>query len=279
MDDFLLLCKRFGQLEDLVQGGGGNISVKLSNTHSVIKSSGYALSDVTRDKGFTIFNHAEVAPWLPLTASVVSGPPPSMETHFHVFLRKYVVHLHPTAMLPFLCRANAPECVPYSKPGPDLASEIRERWRGESVIFLKNHGIIVTGDTLAAVLEECANVYDTYRSPAYISLKAFWSVQNEFPDEYVYKVSLAETRAYLPVLRAHNIRNLTPDIALFLRDSVHIDGDHLFIHARTKQKCLAALEILRSYCEVAESCETALNELQVAAVLTCPSEKHRLAIP
>jgi rhamnose utilization protein RhaD (predicted bifunctional aldolase and dehydrogenase) len=278
MDEFLLLCQRFGQLEDLVQAGGGNISMKLSDTHSVIKSSGYALSDVTREKGFTIFSHRDVHSDRPLTDCVVSGSAPSMETYFHVFLYKYVVHLHPTTLLPFLCSKDSEGCVPYLKPGPELAEGIRSTWKGEHVILLQNHGVIVTGDTLEDVFAMFVGMYEAYRLPQYISLPDFWKVQDDFANEYVYKVSLAETRAYLPVLRKYNIRTLTPDIALFLRNSVHIEGDHLFLHAPTKQKCLANLEVLRSYCEVVEQCDVALTELQVVKVVMCPTEKKRLAM-
>jgi rhamnose utilization protein RhaD (predicted bifunctional aldolase and dehydrogenase) len=277
MDDFLLLCRRFGQLEDLAQGGGGNISVKLSDTHSVIKSSGYALSEVTREKGSTFFSHVDISPDRPLADCVVSGPLPSMETYFHVFLRKYVVHLHPTTMLPYLCSAKAVG-IPYLKPGPELADGIRKVWKGEPVILLQNHGVIFTSNDLEELMSLATSVYETYRQPQYISLSQFWKIQDEFASEYVYKVSLAETRAYLPILRAHNIRNLTPDVALFLRTSVHIEEDHLFLHAPTKQKCLAILEVLRSYCEVVEQCEVALTELQVVKVLMCPTEKKRLAM-
>ncbi len=281
MDDFLLLCRRFGQLEDLVQGGGGNISVKLSDTHSVIKSSGYALSDVTREKGFTFFSHVDVHPDKPLAECVVSGPPPSMETYFHVFLDKYVVHLHPTTMLPDLCSTKLEEevFVPYLKPGPELAEGVRQVWKkGYAVIFLQNHGVIFTSNSLESILSIATGVYETMRLPQYISLEDFWKIQDEFAPDYVYKVSLAETRAYLPVLRKHNIRNLTPDIALFLRNSVHIEEDHLFLHAPTKQKCLAILEVLRSYCEVVDQCETSLTEHQLVKVLMCPTEKKRLAM-
>ena len=279
MDEFLLLCRRFGQLEDLVQAGGGNISVKLSDTHSVIKSSGYSLSEVMRDKGYTVFSHKDVTFDTPLAECVVSGSAPSMETYFHVFLYKYVVHVHPTTMLPFLCSKDPKGCIPYLKPGPELAKGIQDVWKGERVILLQNHGVIVTANTLEDVFATFVNMYENYRLSQYISLPDFWKLQDEFANEYVYKVSLAETHIYLPVLRKHNIRNLTPDVALFLRNSVHIEGEHLFLHAATKQKCFSILEVLRSYCEVVDQCDVALTELQVAKVLMCPTEKKRFAMP
>jgi rhamnose utilization protein RhaD (predicted bifunctional aldolase and dehydrogenase) len=277
MDDFVLLCRRLGQLEELAQAGGGNISVKLSDTLSVIKSSGVSLSDVTRDKGYTLYDHASLAANLdvPLSSVVITGPAPSLETYFHCFLKRITVHLHPTAMLPFLCKKDVPHAVPYRKPGLELAKEIRTSWSGGSVLLLQNHGLIVTGDTVDEVLDLCARTYDLYRTDKYVPLKQFWAMQDEFPDSYVYTVCPAETAAYMPILRKRNVRNLTPDIALFLHNAVHIDGPYLFIVGPSKAKCLSILEVLRSYCEVVEECETALAEMDVADILYWPAEVRR----
>ena len=277
MEDFLVLCRRLGQLEELAQAGGGNISVKISDTISIIKSSGVALSDVTKEKGYTVYDHATLARNLdlPLEAVTITGSAPSLETYFHCFLKRIVVHLHPTAMLPSLCRADVPDAVPYRKPGAVLAKQIRSSWVDSPVILLQNHGLIVTADTVPEVLELCARTYEIYRTPRYVPLKTFWKMQDEFPTSYVYKVCPAETDAYLPILRKRNVRNLTPDIALFLHNAVHVEDDYLFIVGHTKTKCLAILEVLRSYCEVTDTCETALREMDVAEILYWPAELKR----
>lgn len=277
MEDFLLLCRRLGQLEELAQAGGGNISVKVSDTISVIKSSGVALSDVTKDKGFTFYDHVKLAKDLdvPLESVVITGPPASLETYFHCFLDRIVVHLHPTSMLSTLCRKGVPTIVPYRKPGVELAKEIRKSWMGGRVILLQNHGLILTGGTVPEVLELCARTYELYRTERYVPLKTFWAMQDEFPDSYVYRVCPAETAVYLPILRKRNVRNLTPDIAVFLHNAVHIVDDFLFLVGPTKAKCLAILEVLRSYCEVVEDCETALCEMDVAELLHWPAELRR----
>jgi rhamnose utilization protein RhaD (predicted bifunctional aldolase and dehydrogenase) len=277
MDDFVLLCRRLGQLEELAQAGGGNISVKLSETVSVIKSSGVSLSDVTRDKGYTLYDHAKLSADLdvPLSSVVITGPAPSLETYFHCLLKRITVHLHPTAMLPFLCKKDVSHAVPYRKPGVDLAKEIRTAWSGGPVLLLQNHGLIVTGDTVDEVLDLCARTYDLYRTERYVPLKQFWAMQDEFRDSYVYKVCPAETAAYMPILRKQNVRNLTPDIALFLHNAVHIDGPYLFIVGPSKTKCLSILEVLRSHCEVVDECETALREMDVADILYWPAELKR----
>ena len=278
MDDFLLLCRRFGHLEDLVQAGGGNVSVKISETHSIIKASGFSLSDVTKDKGYTILNHSTVTNDGPLEPHVVCGPTPSIETYFHVFLKKYVVHIHPTTFLPALCQKSVPRAYDYCKPGAELARQIQKTYTGSNVILLQNHGVIFTADTVSELMDIAALEYENYRLPQYLPLRSFWEIQDEFPGEYVYKISLAETLAYSPILRSINIRNLTPDIALFLHNAIHLVGEYTFIHAPTKAKCLAILEVLRSYCEVVKYCGNALTEMQVAEILNWPSEQKRKAM-
>ena len=283
MDDFLKLCRAFGQLDELVQAGGGNISVKLDGCHCIIKSSGVSLADVTRTKGYSIVNHASIARALEqdtepsLAAHTVSGGNPSLEVYFHSFMKKYVVHIHPTTMLPYLCSRNATG-VPYAKPGFLLSKKIRSVWKGETTVYLNNHGVIFTSDSIPDLLKEANRVYETFRREDYIALDDFWRLQHEFPDEYVYKVCPAETRAYIPILKRNNIRKLTPDIALFLTTSVYVEDSFLFIHAPSKQKCMDILEVLRSYCECVEGCDVALTEMQAADILHWPAEKQRLAI-
>jgi len=272
MDDFLFLCRAFGHLEDLVQGPGGNISVKLDTNTMVIKSSGVALADVTKTSGYTLLRHTAIDHGL--GSATICGPPPSMETFFHSFLKKYVVHIHPSVALEHLCGDN-PCCVPYQKPGPELAKTIQERYAGEFCIHLANHGLIFTSDSLEDLLEKADREYDTFRIDPYISLRTFWRIQSEYPLEFVHKLSYAESAAYLPILLKYNVRKLTPDIALFLYDSVFIEDTDIFIRGATKQKCLQYLEVLRSYCESVPNAEKALTENQVAEVLHSPAEIFR----
>jgi hypothetical protein len=280
MDEFLFLCKSFA-LDELVQAGGGNISVKIG-TFSIIKTSGVALSDVTSTYGHTVVNHEALSESLSgeepdLTSFSLSGQKPSIEAYFHSFLKKYTVHIHPTVMLPYLC-APCPGAIPYCKPGFELSKRIKAQWDGDETIYLQNHGVIFTSDSMNGLLNECHRVYEHFRKPGYISLIRYWELQRESSGLYIYKLSLAETRAYLPILAKHNIRKITPDVALFLYDSVRIEDNMIFIQAPNKDKCLAMLEVLRSYCEVIDKCSKNLTEMEVAEIVRWPSEKHRLTI-
>jgi rhamnose utilization protein RhaD (predicted bifunctional aldolase and dehydrogenase) len=273
----------FGQLDELVQAGGGNISVKIEGKVTIIKSSGVALCDVTKDRGYCIVNHEAIANSLSgleepnLKDMTFSSGVPSLEVYFHSFMKKYVVHIHPSTMLPYLC-GSCPEAVPYFKPGFELSKEVYTRWKGEPVVFLKNHGVIFTSDSLNELIAVANSTYETFRRPGYVPIDVFWKFQDTYPDQYIYKVSIAETAAYMPILIKHNIRKLTPDTTLFLYDSVIVEDGYLFIRGSTKQNCIAVLEVLRSYCESVEDCASALTEMRAAAILHWPAEKFRKSI-
>ncbi len=51
--DLTELSKYAGERFDLVQAGGGNSSVKLDNGEMLIKASGYSLSDVNENQGYS----------------------------------------------------------------------------------------------------------------------------------------------------------------------------------------------------------------------------------
>lgn len=263
MEDFRRLCKAFS-LEELAQAGGGNVSVKLGDDLALIKGSGSSLSSPTA----VLYRLS--------TGEGILGGTPSMEAPFHSRFRRYTVHVHPTVMLPYL---TSPDCpgIPYAMPGPALADSISPEAYAQPVVFLRQHGVIFSADTLSELMTIAAGTYERFRTPAYVPLRLFWDVQAQFPEDVVYRVCPAESAAYLPILRRFNIRNLTPDIALYTYNRVHIQDGYLFLHAPTRDSCLAALEVLRSYCEQVSACETALTEHQVAEVLRSPREQSRLS--
>jgi ribulose-5-phosphate 4-epimerase/fuculose-1-phosphate aldolase len=268
-------------LEEISQAGGGNISIKLNDEFSIIKSSGVSLCNVSLTYGHTIIDHKKVKESLlfqeePLLESMsIVGPKPSLETYFHSFLKKYVVHVHPTVMLPHLCEKHSC-CIPYQKPGFELSKTIYRQYKGESIIHLQNHGVIFTSDTLEDIFRIAHLEYELFRPAHFISLRDFWNIQEEYQGFYIYKLSNVERDVYLPIVKRWNIRKLTPDMALFLQDSVFVENNHIFIKANTKSKCLSILEIFRSYCESTDHCKHALSELEIADILHMPSERYRL---
>jgi len=164
----------------LVQGGGGNTSVKTADgKYMYIKASGTALKEMDKktgwrrlrldavrtiiiDKSVTALKdqrrEVEVVNRLALACddSVTSGARPSVEAHLHAFLDKCVIHLHPNVVGAFVNAKNgkarldrlfkepklAPLWVPYTDPGFMLAKKIAKLIKDYQNRFAKPPAIL-----------------------------------------------------------------------------------------------------------------------------------------
>ena len=192
----------------LVQGGGGNTSVKTNDgRYMYIKASGTALKDMSVERGWrrlrletvrailadkrlaaleTDKREAEVVRRL-LTACddmFNTGARPSIESHLHAILDKYVVHLHPLVVSAYVNAKNGrteieklfaqekypPVWIGYTDPGYALAKKMTQVVRQyqkqygikPAVVFLEKHGLLVSAaaDTsalrlLRLVIKKC----------------------------------------------------------------------------------------------------------------------------
>jgi|GEM_PF-1313096 len=139
----------------LVQGGGGNCSVK-NGPVMAIKSSGIFLEEITATSGYCLID---------LATGAVSGPSarPSLEAPLHRLLGRYVIHTHPVALGAFVCSEEGKKelsllfpkanhvWVPYSDPGQALfgsmdkiIAEQKLDKDSDLVLFLQNHGLFVS---------------------------------------------------------------------------------------------------------------------------------------
>ena len=191
LDILVGLSRSFGGNLDMVQGGGGNTSVKVDNNKMYIKASGFPLRSVNSDN-FILVDTCEVLDILcdgcGLTSDVNSrdefvrkrisalvphdlGKRPSIEVFLHALLGKYVIHLHPVYINALIClrngRSMAEELfkginflwVDYNSPGYPLGISLQvgiENHRAKygaapDVVFLKNHGLIISCDNDQAV--------------------------------------------------------------------------------------------------------------------------------
>lgn len=181
------LSKMAGIRPDWVQAGGGNSSVKTDNNELIVKASGIALSEVERNRGFCILNlngvkeilknkqfkshldkkEREVLASDLLKETILGGTGrPSIESFFHSSFSKFVLHVHPVAINCAMVRRDAEQIltklipnsvlVGYETPGIELSlaieKKISELSKMPDVIFLKNHGVIVTGESPEDVL-------------------------------------------------------------------------------------------------------------------------------
>jgi NAD(P)-dependent dehydrogenase (short-subunit alcohol dehydrogenase family)/rhamnose utilization protein RhaD (predicted bifunctional aldolase and dehydrogenase) len=122
LSDLIKISNKVGGDVTLVQGGGGNTSVKSDDGEFMyIKASGTSLKDMDETKGWRRVNIArlerlmadevlkdcdvdtrerEVVGRLALSCQddVTSGARPSVEAPLHAMLDKYVIHLHPSSV-------------------------------------------------------------------------------------------------------------------------------------------------------------------------------------
>jgi rhamnose utilization protein RhaD (predicted bifunctional aldolase and dehydrogenase) len=157
------LSKYVGQRIDLVQAGGGNSSVK-HNDSLFIKSSGISMVNITTSSGYSIINNKKLTHDISNNAvqdvmkytNTINSKRPSIETYMHAILKKYTLHLHPIQVNKLLIRTDArtmmndlfPKAlvIDYFTPGIKVCDEIKRTYNNENIIFLLNHGLIITAN-------------------------------------------------------------------------------------------------------------------------------------
>lgn len=189
---FVELSCYAGNRFDWVQAGGGNSSVKLDSQKMLIKASGIRLLDVSDHTGYVTCDYRalrqctgdseqfsnktkkmreELGKNATQAALLSSEGQPSIETFLHALMGKFTLHTHPIAINVMMAddrwqeRAKRiyPDAVfvPYATPGIDLAlllaAQIKhyvvENQSSPEVVFLQNHGLIVSSDSAERVLE------------------------------------------------------------------------------------------------------------------------------
>ncbi len=194
MQDFIRISKYAGMRNDLAQAGGGNTSVKLDEHIMLVKSSGFQLADVSEQTGYAKVDYGKITDHFQsyvgtsggevLTEEVgkallaeahIEGGRPSIETFLHAVTGKYTLHSHPTLVNVLTARDGGTDIlrtlfptavfVPYRKPGAALAetyyrlyAEQRAQGADGSVVFLANHGLVVSGDNGDTVIDRTEQV-------------------------------------------------------------------------------------------------------------------------
>jgi ribulose-5-phosphate 4-epimerase/fuculose-1-phosphate aldolase len=196
LEDLLELSVRLGSDIRLVQGAGGNFSIKTDGV-LWIKASGTRLGQARERDIFIPMDEAatraavlvteELTPYV-LPSAQSRGLRPSIETALHVLLPHTVVlHVHGVGSIAAGLTDEVDKAVrgmpdgvdavlvPYAKPGVELARAVLARTpaglTGERplVLILRNHGIVVgAADTVtgAAVLEQVEELFRTAPPPA-----------------------------------------------------------------------------------------------------------------
>lgn len=235
--EYIDICIHLGSYHELIQGGGGNFSLK-DGDEIIIKSSGRVLAETKHDTGYVICSISKLLEYsknsgtMDIRSTVLRGESngiPSMEVFFHLLPYKWIIHVHPTFFLRYLCQPSWKslkslyKCsyIPYKTPGKDLGLYILEHYENEQVLFLQNHGIIICGNTI----EEVYTILDSlYTENSTLSPHTLNS--NEFMETYRFKRYIETTTGNTILLKpCRHIKHIndrlffpiTPDIALFLK--------------------------------------------------------------
>lgn len=171
------MSKCVGQNEQVVQAGGGNTSVKLNDTQMFVKSSGVQLTELNDEKGYSLVDYKLIADYLSsgkvleqeeqqiLSNALISGNKSSIETFLHALTNRYTIHTHPLGTSVYAVRPDGmsslqemfPDAivVDYATPGIKLAEIFYKALKKNPKakrIFLKNHGLVVSADTMKEAL-------------------------------------------------------------------------------------------------------------------------------
>jgi rhamnose utilization protein RhaD (predicted bifunctional aldolase and dehydrogenase) len=245
----LALSSHIGADRRLVQGAGGNSSIKMADGVMWIKASGTWLADAQQRAIMVPVGYTRMA------AALASGDPaaarqqdfiavdlaagnlrPSIETGMHAVIpSRIVVHVHCVATIARAIRADAEAAIapllegidwrfiPYAKPGVPLAEAINAV-SPAPVYVLGNHGLVVTSETVdeaAALLADMSARLGAPRRQGFVpdlaGLAALTAGTN-----YVPAAEDALHAAADPALTPIAARSLYPDHVIFLGRGVPV---------------------------------------------------------
>jgi ribulose-5-phosphate 4-epimerase/fuculose-1-phosphate aldolase len=297
IDDYISMSTLIGSYKELVQGSGGNISVK-NDTHICVKSSGRLLAETSFNYGYSICAINELNECFKNNSedtktTVKDGEPnsvPSMEVFFHLLPSKWVVHFHPTFLLPLLCTnkwktiksSYSTAYIPYFTPGLELSSYIHSVYTEERVLFLQNHGVIVCGNTLDEVYTTIDDMYKLnchsshkLKTPS-ICIKLAYDTM-KYIKELTGQPLFLKPCNHIKIIHDRLFFPITPDISLFLKQypvaqedasepleillkkyydmfeflpSVVKTKERVFVLGKSYRHCICIEEILESYLDI-----------------------------
>ena len=200
--NLIKLSKYAGMREDIIQSGGGNTSVKINDETMFIKSSGYQLSEVEENVGYSKVNYKKIVGYFKsnleikrsdekelLENTLIEGKRPSIETFLHSITEKYTLHTHPLLINVFTSRKNGMKelksmfpdslVIDYQTPGIFLAKEFFDKFlklenpQKINIVFLKNHGLIVSGKNMDEVIELHESILETLENKLKVNMRAY----------------------------------------------------------------------------------------------------------
>lgn len=198
---FLDISNYIGERFDLVQAGGGNISFKIKDI-LFIKSSGCNLSNININKNYIGVNFNNIKNNLKMINSLnkkereiqsnnlvnsniifLKAYRPSIETTLHCLTKKFTIHIH---SIQFNYISSLPNCdkilqnlftdyciIDYITPGIDVTIELLDKYKNEKIIFMKNHGLVITSENIIELKDILKNINDKLESYLNLNLKKY----------------------------------------------------------------------------------------------------------
>ncbi len=326
------ISKLVGQDSRLVQAGGGNTSVKLDDRYMLVKASGCQLADVTETNGYSVVDYRYISDEFAkgevdnsreqeiLSNVLVSGTRPSIETFLHSITYKYTIHTHPLGVTMYVSRTDGMDAlrnmfpnavfVGYDTPGIKLAKEYYNAMMNitdKSIVFLKNHGLVVSGNSVREVVKLHRSVVKRIDESLGLDFKAvavgqqvFEAIQTVQPQSVAYRVETNAVKeavrkagggwnhAYSPdcvVYCGNKIATLSKDYAKELSDfcvrygkvkAIVADG-YAFAVSDTLKSAREIAEMLDFTAQVylSDSSVTELPDKEKDFLLNWDSEKYR----
>ena len=221
-----------------------------------------------------------------LASCVVSGEgKPSIETFLHCLPARIVVHLHPSKLFNKLC-TNAANFIPYKRPGLELAYEIFKHASTNDPIYLKNHGIILSGSNICDIQRQICTLQLTDADIVWMDgvreqlrrltgvcnvIKPWWRAEKPPIEFRPYTPDIVVFLGYAPLLsdldtyfRTHT---LSPTVAW--KDGI------LYTFGRTYDQCVSVYEIYQAYMAITDSSCLTLSDDDVNELLNWDKEKER----
>jgi rhamnose utilization protein RhaD (predicted bifunctional aldolase and dehydrogenase) len=310
-EEYETLCRRIGPWTDWIQGPGGNISVKSDAANRIIvKRSGALVSTLNNGLvcDLAAIRQALAAGNEDVSNTVLEGTgKPSIEAFLHAYPPRIIVHAHPYPLMNALC-SDTPIMLPntntkmveYYKPGIPLAQAMSLLYSDDTkVYFLRNHGVVIMGDTIAEILTQMTviakHLFNTPHTDIPLASALFDTMRTLTNNKILIKpffTSYILERIFLP---------FTPDIAVFLHEAPLLFEDpndnpvvklttyyrkynHLpsvifansvfYIIGKSQEACYNIYEILLSYLHVALPANF-LSENQVSELVNWDKEKLR----
>ena len=239
---------------------------------------------------------------------------PSVEVGFHAILKKYVIHTHSVYANLLTCSQEGETLaeklfkdkdfgfifLPYINPGFELTLAMKNKideyvkstGRYPEVIFMKNHGLVVTGDYIDRVkavntdVNETVRNYfglaDDFRSVTLVATDNGFMSQTSIVTDFVKnnvldKAVLDETPLYPDQLvYLNNILAHSPETMVVKNGTVYYNAD--VRKATTLEETLAAYLFVVTNVKKAGLTVSTMNEKEVYFINNWEAEKYRRSV-